>query len=50
MLGPALEVIPLRTVFLIKGVVHSTKEHKTIEEEAAKIAGDILVKYELHYR
>jgi Mg2+ and Co2+ transporter CorA len=50
MLVPTLEVIPLEDSVLIEGVVHSAKEHKAIEEEAKKIAGDIPVKCELHYR
>jgi len=50
MLVPTLEVIPMKDTIVIKGVVHSAKEHKAIEEEAKRIAGDINVKCELHYR
>jgi cytidylate kinase len=47
---PTLEVLPVGSTMVIRGVVHSAKEHKVVEEEAKKIAGDVPVKCELHYR
>lgn len=51
LLVPTLEAYPSeKGGIVLKGVVHSAKEHKIIEDEAKKIAGDIPVDCELHYR
>lgn len=47
---PTLEVLNVGEEILLQGVVHNVKEHKLIEEEAKRIAGNITVKCELHYR
>jgi len=47
---PTLEVSNVGEEILLRGVVHGAKEHKLIEEEAKKIAGNITVRCELHYR
>jgi len=47
---PTLEVLNAGEEIILKGVVHNAKEHRMIEEEARKIAGDVPVRCELHYR
>jgi cytidylate kinase len=47
---PTLEVVPKEGEIVLKGIVHSAKEHKLIEEKAVKMAGPIPVRCELHYR
>jgi len=45
-----LDVTPAGDTIVLHGVVHTPKEHKGIEEEARKLAGDVPIKCELHYR
>ena len=47
---PTLDVYPEGENLILRGVIHSPKEHKKIEDKAKKIAGDIPLKCELHYR
>lgn len=47
---PILDVYPEGETLILRGVIHSPKEHKKIEEKAKRIAGDISLKCELHYR
>lgn len=47
---PTLEVYPEGEGIILRAVIHSTKEHKRIEEKAKELAGDIPLKCELHYR
>jgi len=47
---PTLDVYPEGEHLILRGVIHSPKEHKTIEDKAKKIAGNIPLKCELHYR
>jgi cytidylate kinase len=47
---PTLEVLNVGEEILLTGVVHNANEHRMIEEEARKIAGDVPVRSELHYR
>ena len=47
---PILDVYPEGENLILRGVIHSPKEHKKIEDKARKIAGDIPLKCELHYR
>ena len=47
---PTLDVYPEGENLILRGVIHSPKEHKIIEDKAKKIAGDIPLKCELHYR
>ena len=47
---PTLDVYPEGENLILRGVIHSPKEHKTLEDKAKKIAGDIPLKCQLHYR
>ena len=47
---PTLDVYPEGENLILRGVIHSPKDHKNIEDKARKIAGDVPVKCELHYR
>lgn len=47
---PTLDVLPSGDTIVLLGIVHNPKEHKSIEDEARRLAGDIPVKCELHYR
>ena len=47
---PTLDVYPEGENLILRGVIHSPMEHKTIEDKAKKIGGDIPLKCELHYR
>ena len=46
---PTLDVYPEGENLILRGVIHSPKEHKKIEDKA-KRSGDIPLKCELHYR
>jgi YjbE family integral membrane protein len=47
---PTLDVSVEGAAIVLRGVTHSPKEHTAIEEAAAKLAGDVPVRCELHYR
>jgi cytidylate kinase len=47
---PTLDVRPSGDTIVLRGVVHNPKEHKDVEDEARRLAGNIPVKCELHYR
>ncbi|RJQ46608.1 MAG: hypothetical protein C4538_06450 [Nitrospiraceae bacterium] len=47
---PTLDVYPEGENLILRGIIHSPREHKKIEDTAKKIAGDIPLKCELHYR
>ncbi len=47
---PTLDVSHDGTAIVLRGVTHSPKEHKRIEEAAQSIAAGVPVKCELHYR
>ncbi|MBI5665462.1 MAG: cytidylate kinase-like family protein [Nitrospirae bacterium] len=47
---PTLDVFHEGQGIVIRGVVHSAKEHKAVEEEARRLAEDMPVRCELHYR
>jgi len=47
---PTLDVFPSNDTIVIRGVIHNPKEHASIEEEARRLAGDVPLKCELHYR
>ncbi|MBA4372573.1 MAG: hypothetical protein C0402_06885 [Thermodesulfovibrio sp.] len=47
---PVLDVFLEGDQLILRGVTHSPQEHKKIEEKAKRIAGDIPLKCELHYR
>jgi cytidylate kinase len=47
---PTLDVEVGTEGIILHGIVHSPTEHKEIEKQAKKLAGDVPVKSELHYR
>jgi cytidylate kinase len=47
---PVLDVSTEGDGLVIRGVVHNPKEHRRLEEEARKLAGELPVRCELHYR
>ena len=47
---PTLDIYPEGENLILRGVIHSPKDHKKIEDKARKIAGDVPVTCELHYR
>jgi cytidylate kinase len=47
---PILDVYPEGEYLILRGVTHSPEEHRKVEEKAKRIAGDIPLKCELHYR
>jgi hypothetical protein len=47
---PTLDVYYDGKSLILRGVTHNPKEHKRIEDKAIKLAGDIPVRCELHYR
>ncbi len=47
---PILDVTVEAGSLVLRGVVHSTKEHRLLEEEAKRLAGDLPLRCDLHYR
>jgi len=47
---PTLDVYHEGEGIVMRGVVHSPKEHKAVEEEAKRLAKDVPIRCELHYR
>ena len=47
---PLFEVLPDGEGLVLRGTTHTPKEHKRIEDEARRLAGDLPVRCELHYR
>jgi hypothetical protein len=47
---PVFDVLPDGEGLILRGTTHTPKEHKRIEEEAKRLAGDLPVRCELHYR
>ncbi len=47
---PVFDVIAEGDTLVIRGIAHTPKEHKRIEEAARTIAGSVTVRCELHYR
>jgi cytidylate kinase len=47
---PTLDVTTDGETITLRGIVHNPKERKTVEDEARRLAGDISIKCELHYR
>jgi len=47
---PILDAEPAGDGIVLRGVIHTPKEQKRLEEEAKKLAGDVPIKFELHYR
>lgn len=47
---PVLDVAAEKDALVLRGVVHGPAEHKRIEEAAGRLAGQVPIKCELHYR
>ena len=47
---PTFDVVTSAEGIILRGIIHSPSEHKEIEKQAKKLAGDVLIKSELHYR
>jgi YjbE family integral membrane protein len=47
---PVLDVVYEGTGLILRGVTHTPKEHKRIEDEARRLAGGLPLRCELHYR
>ncbi|GAB4483327.1 MAG: cytidylate kinase family protein [Thermodesulfovibrionales bacterium] len=47
---PVMDVFVQDKSIVLRGVVHTPKEHRRIEDAARTIAGDVPVRCELHYR
>lgn len=47
---PILDVAAEGDELVLRGVVHSPKEHKRLEDQARKLAGELPIRCELHYR
>jgi YjbE family integral membrane protein len=47
---PVFDVVSEGEGLVLRGVTHSPKEHHRIEDEARRLAGDLPIRCELHYR
>lgn len=47
---PVFDVLPGKDRLLVTGIVHNSDEHRKVEEEARKLAGQVPVECSLHYR
>ena len=47
---PIFDVVPGKDRLLVTGIVHTTEEHRKVEEEARRLAGSVPVECSLHYR
>jgi YjbE family integral membrane protein len=47
---PTLDVLPEGSGLILRGVTHTPTEHRSIEDEAKRLAGDIAIRCDLHYR
>jgi cytidylate kinase len=47
---PTFDVAAAGEGIVLRGIIHNPNEHKQIEEEAQRLAGDVPVTCELHYR
>ena len=47
---PTLEVVHDGSMIVVRGIVHSVKEHKMVEDIARAVAAPTEIKCELHYR
>jgi YjbE family integral membrane protein len=47
---PVFDVLPDGEGLVLRGITHTPKEHKRIEEAARPLAGGLALRYELHYR
>jgi cytidylate kinase len=47
---PVFDVLPGKDRLLVTGIVHNSEEHRKVEEEARRLAGEVPVECSLHYR
>jgi YjbE family integral membrane protein len=47
---PVLDVLPDGDGLVLRGIVHTPREHKQLEDEAQRLAGEIPIRCDLHYR
>jgi hypothetical protein len=47
---PVFDVLPDGDGLVLRGITHSPKEHSIIDQEAKKLAGDLPIRCDLHYR
>jgi YjbE family integral membrane protein len=47
---PVFDVLPDGDGLVLRGITHSPKEHSIIDQEAKKLAGDVPIRCDLHYR
>lgn len=47
---PTLDIYEDGNAIILKGTIHSSSEHKRLEDTAKRLAGDVPVRCELHYR
>ena len=47
---PVFDVLPDGAGLVLRGVTHTPKEHRRIEDAARALAGDVPLRCELHYR
>jgi YjbE family integral membrane protein len=47
---PTIEVLPEGNGLILRGVTHTQKESRSIEVEARHLAGDLAIRFDLHYR
>ncbi|MHB8835045.1 MAG: YjbE family putative metal transport protein [Candidatus Methylomirabilia bacterium] len=44
------DVLPDADGLILRGIVHTPKEHQQIEDEALRLAGETPIRFDLHYR
>ena len=47
---PVFDVLPEGQGLVLRGITHTPKEHQRIEDEAKRLAGEVPLRCELHYR
>ncbi len=47
---PVFDVLPEGEGLVLRGITHTPKEHKRIEDEARLLAGEVPIRCDLHYR
>jgi len=47
---PTLDVLPEGSGLVLRGVTHTPEENRSIEDEARRLAGDLTIRCDLHFR